>query len=210
MRLIMTQAPRHRDLNSTRYARHVGCSAGGMNHFNRLLIPVALLQVLACSDAVEEPSAEGAGGSTPGETASSTSGGAAPDSAEDPSEDGSGGSNSSASSGAGVGPVACDQGAGAPPGAACEVEGERCDYACSPCSVTCTDGIWVEHCKTCPSLPPKNGTDCSDFVWVEPCSYALECGTATATCDAMTGLWGVDGADCGETGEGGNDGIGCY
>ncbi len=90
----------------------------------RLLIPVALLQVLACSDSADPPSEDGSGGSSPDETVSS-----------------------SASSGAGDTPVACGLGEGAPPGAACAEEGEHCDYACSSCWLTCTGGVWVEHCS---------------------------------------------------------------
>lgn len=172
-----------------------------MNHVIRLLIPVALLQVLACSEAGDKPSTGGSGGSAPGETASSTSGGGEPDPGDDPAEGGTGGSPPSASSNAGGGPVRCSLGEGAPPGAPCAVEGEQCDYACSPCWVTCTDGVWVEQCNPCPSRPPEDGTDCSDFAWVGPCTYTLECGTATATCDVRTGVWVVDGDDCGEEGE---------
>lgn len=186
-----------------------------MNLVYRMLIPVVVLQMLACSDTVGEPSADGSGGNTPGETSSSSSGGADTDPVEDPLEDGSAGGpsaadTSSAWSGAGGGPVACHQGEGAPPGAPCAVEGESCDYACSPCWVTCTDGLWVEQCTTCPSEPPEDGADCSDFAWLEPCSYGLECGRVTASCDVMTGLWVVDKGDCDEEEVSDYEGQGCF
>ncbi|WP_437738170.1 hypothetical protein [Sorangium sp. So ce1335] len=168
-----------------------------MNVILRCLIPVALFHMLACSDPVESPAGSGTGGNTsedPSSSSASTSTGSAPD---DPS-------SSSASTGAGSDPVACVQGEGAPPGSACANEGEQCDYACSSCSVVCTDGVWVEQCTECPDVLPEDGASCEGHYGVGPCSYEFDCGTQTATCDGATGLWVVDELDCGgEGGEGG-------
>ncbi|WP_437521478.1 hypothetical protein WME79_29140 [Sorangium sp. So ce726] len=180
-----------------------------MKTFIRWLIPVALVPVFACSDAVEPPSGGGSGGSTPDETLSSSVSSGTGDTPEETT-------SSSASTG-GNAPVACDSfGGGAPPGAPCAVEGESCDYACTSCGVVCTDGVWVERCTACPVVEvPENGTDCSAYYGVGPCSYKLECGTVSATCDGPTGLWEVscgnesDGSGgANEGGGGGNEGGG--
>ncbi|WP_437820955.1 hypothetical protein [Sorangium sp. So ce1078] len=63
--------------------------------------------------------------------------------------------------------------------------------------------MWVEHCASCPSAPPEDGTDCTDHDAETSCSYELDCGTTTATCDGPTGLWQVDQLDCGAGGQGG-------
>ncbi|WP_159397896.1 hypothetical protein [Sorangium cellulosum] len=42
-----------------------------------------------------------------------------------------------------------------------------------------------------------------------PCNYDNECGTAIAECDGATGLWVVEGDDCGGGGGGGEDSNGC-
>ncbi|WP_437293147.1 hypothetical protein [Sorangium sp. So ce426] len=172
-----------------------------MKTFVRWLIPLALLPVFACSDAVEQPSGGGSGGGTPDEPQSSSVSSGAGDTPEETT-------SSSASTG-GDAPVACDfSGGGAPPGARCANEGELCDYACSPCSVTCTDGVWVEHCTACPDTAPENETDCSSYYGVGPCSYKRECGTVSATCDGPTGLWVVSCGDESDGSGGGNEGGG--
>lgn len=166
-----------------------------MKTFIRWLIPVTLLPVFACSDAVEQPSDGGSGGGTPDDSPSTSISSGAGGTPEETT-------SSSASTG-GDTPVACDSsGGGAPPGARCANEGELCDYACSPCSVTCSDGVWVEHCTACPSIEPENGTDCSAYYSVGPCRYERECGTVSAACDGPTGLWVVS---CGDQSDGGND-----
>ncbi|WP_438037889.1 hypothetical protein [Sorangium sp. So ce128] len=176
-----------------------------MKTFIRWLIPLALLPVFACTDAVEQPSGGGAGGGTPDETLSSSVSSGAGGTPEDTT-------SSSASTSASTGgdtPVECDfSGGGAPPGARCAVEDQLCDYACSPCSVTCTDGVWVEHCTACPSLEPENGTDCSAYYSVGPCRYKRSCGTVSATCDGPTGSWVVSCSDQSDGSGGGNEGGG--
>lgn len=158
-----------------------------MNRLIRLLAPLALLHVLACSGSVEKAAASGSGG-TPGATTSSAStgtGGALSATA------------SSASSSTGGAPVACELGGGAPAGEACAKEGEICDFAGSGCWVACTSGVWVEDCMKCPETQPENGTDCGAYHGVGPCSYTFDCGKTTATCDGPTTLWVVDLGDCG-------------
>ncbi|WP_438011729.1 hypothetical protein WME89_25665 [Sorangium sp. So ce321] len=154
----------------------------------RWLIPVALLQVLACSDPVEQPTETGSGGDSSGGTTSSSA------------SNGTGGApetSSSASGDTGGGPVECDQGYGAQPGAACTNEDEICDSACSGCWDRCIDGVWVAECDPCPDALPESGTSCEGYDGVGPCNYYVECGTAIADCDGATGLWVVEGDDCG-------------
>ncbi|WP_437753524.1 hypothetical protein [Sorangium sp. So ce1389] len=163
----------------------------------RWLIPVALLQVLACADAVEQPAETGSGGNSSGGTTSSSA------------SNGTGGeTSSSASNGTGGGPVECDHfGGGAETGAACTIEDEICDSACSGCWHRCIEGVWVEQCDPCPDALPESGTSCEHYYGVGPCNYNTECGTAIADCDGPTGLWVVEGDDCG--GGGGENWGGC-
>ncbi|WP_437676798.1 hypothetical protein [Sorangium sp. So ce131] len=173
-----------------------------MKTFTRWLIPVALLQVLACSDPVEQPTDTGSGGNSSGGTTSSSA-------SNGTGTGGAPGTSSSASGDTGGGPVACDDlGGGAQPGAACTNEDEICDIACSGCWHRCIDGVWVEECNPCPDALPESGTSCEDYDGVGPCSYDNECGTAVAECDGATGLWVVEGDDCGGGG-GGEDSGGC-
>ncbi|WP_437618692.1 hypothetical protein [Sorangium sp. So ce1151] len=161
----------------------------------RWLIPVALLQVLACSDPVDQPTGAGSGGNSSGGTTSSSA------------SDGTGGApetSSSASGDTGGGPVECVYlGGGAQSGAACTNEDEICDNACSGCWHRCIDGVWVEECDPCPDTLPESGTSCEGYQGVGPCNYYVECGTAIADCDGATGLWVVEGDDCGEEAWGG-------
>ncbi|WP_433931527.1 hypothetical protein AB3662_44810 [Sorangium cellulosum] len=159
------------------------------------LIPVALLQVLACSDPVEQPTETGSGGNSSGTTTSSSASNGTGGAAE---------TSSSASGDTGGGPVACDHsGGGAQPGAACTNEDEICDSACSGCWSRCIDGVWVEECDPCPDALPESGTSCDGHDGVGPCNYDNECGTAIADCDGATGLWVVEGDECGGGGGGG-------
>ncbi len=157
-----------------------------MNLVTRWLVPLALLQVLACSSSVEQPSEGGSGGG--GGSSNTTSGTTSGTTST---------ATGTASTGAGGAPVECDLGEGAPPGSPCAQEGEICDFAGSGCWVACTDGVWVEDCTECPAMLPEAGTDCSDYYGVGPCTYDLDCGSATATCDGPTLSWVVDAVDCG-------------
>ncbi|WP_437974783.1 hypothetical protein WMF11_41900 [Sorangium sp. So ce295] len=164
----------------------------------RWLIPVALLQVLACSDSVEQPAETGSGGNSSGETTSSSASngtGGTPEASSSASNGTGGGpeTSSSASGDTGGGPVECDvEGIGAPPGTACTNEGEICDNPCSGCWSRCIDGVWVEQCNPCPDALPENGTSCEGHYGATRCSYRAACGTASADCDGATGLWVVE------------------